>query len=294
MSASIRTTRVRRRIYCFEKWTFLRARPTARKIWTRVIYRFHEEYEIFLPELSLFLNCHGNPHIYLYHFFLSQPPFFRITVRPEYSFANHYCYYARRSSRKNIIIIRHEPIIRLRSSLGGCPRRHDNNTVFSLNRVTNRNFANRVSITRVIGNFSGANKQFGNIPRNCARIIRAREQCSVRFLPVSNFLNIRGYTEAYFADLENTYFSNGLKQLGRRWVECIELKGDYVEKYKSPLFQNFFLQAKYLSDRPRKRTRFPSNARYRFRKRRDFAEIGNAVERVYWLSFARVRWRNVW
>jgi len=37
-------------------------------------------------------------------------------------------------------------------------------------------------------------------------------------------------TEAYFADLEKTYFSYGLKKLKHRWVKCIELKGDYVEK----------------------------------------------------------------
>lgn len=37
-------------------------------------------------------------------------------------------------------------------------------------------------------------------------------------------------TEAYFADLEKTYFSDGLKKLEHRWVKCIELKGDYVEK----------------------------------------------------------------
>ena len=37
-------------------------------------------------------------------------------------------------------------------------------------------------------------------------------------------------TEAYFADLEKTYFSEGLKKLEHRWVKCIELKGDYVEK----------------------------------------------------------------
>ncbi|EFN81558.1 hypothetical protein EAI_05840, partial [Harpegnathos saltator] len=36
-------------------------------------------------------------------------------------------------------------------------------------------------------------------------------------------------TEAYFADLEKTYFSDGLKKLEHRWVKCIELKGDYVE-----------------------------------------------------------------
>ena len=37
-------------------------------------------------------------------------------------------------------------------------------------------------------------------------------------------------TEAYFADLEKTYFSDGLKKLELRWVKCIELKGEYVEK----------------------------------------------------------------
>jgi len=37
-------------------------------------------------------------------------------------------------------------------------------------------------------------------------------------------------TEAYFADLEKTYFSDGLKKLEHRWVKCIELNADYVEK----------------------------------------------------------------
>ncbi|EGI60951.1 Histone-lysine N-methyltransferase SETMAR, partial [Acromyrmex echinatior] len=37
-------------------------------------------------------------------------------------------------------------------------------------------------------------------------------------------------TEVYFADLEKTYFLDGLKKLEHRWVKCIELKGDYVEK----------------------------------------------------------------
>jgi len=35
---------------------------------------------------------------------------------------------------------------------------------------------------------------------------------------------------AYFADLEKPYFLDGLKKLEHRWVKCIELKGDYVEK----------------------------------------------------------------
>jgi len=37
-------------------------------------------------------------------------------------------------------------------------------------------------------------------------------------------------TEAYFEDLEKTYFSDGLKKLEHRWVKCIELKADCVEK----------------------------------------------------------------
>jgi len=37
-------------------------------------------------------------------------------------------------------------------------------------------------------------------------------------------------SEAYFADLEKTYFSDGLKKLEHRWVKCIKLKGDYFEK----------------------------------------------------------------
>jgi len=37
-------------------------------------------------------------------------------------------------------------------------------------------------------------------------------------------------TEAHFADLEKPYFSDGLKKLDHRWVKCIGIKGDYVEK----------------------------------------------------------------
>ena len=37
-------------------------------------------------------------------------------------------------------------------------------------------------------------------------------------------------TEAYFADLEKTNFLDWLKKLENRWVKCIELKWDYVEK----------------------------------------------------------------
>jgi len=44
--------------------------------------------------------------------------------------------------------------------------------------------------------------------------------------------------EAYFADFEKTYFSDGLKKLEHRWVKCIELK-ERMLRNKSPLFQNF-------------------------------------------------------
>ena len=37
-------------------------------------------------------------------------------------------------------------------------------------------------------------------------------------------------TEAYFADLQKTFFLDGLKKLENRRVKCIEQKGDYVEK----------------------------------------------------------------
>lgn len=37
-------------------------------------------------------------------------------------------------------------------------------------------------------------------------------------------------TEAYFADREKSFFSNGLKRLEHRLEKCIELRGDYVEK----------------------------------------------------------------
>ena len=37
-------------------------------------------------------------------------------------------------------------------------------------------------------------------------------------------------TEAYFDDLEQTYFTEGLKKLENRWAKCIDLFGDYVEK----------------------------------------------------------------
>uniref|UniRef100_A0A6M2DNE2 Putative histone-lysine n-methyltransferase setmar-like protein n=1 Tax=Xenopsylla cheopis TaxID=163159 RepID=A0A6M2DNE2_XENCH len=45
----------------------------------------------------------------------------------------------------------------------------------------------------------------------------------------SNELTIAAI-DAYFADLDETYFTDGLKKLEERWIKCIELEGDYIEK----------------------------------------------------------------
>ncbi|KAG5311087.1 SETMR methyltransferase, partial [Acromyrmex insinuator] len=37
-------------------------------------------------------------------------------------------------------------------------------------------------------------------------------------------------TEAYFEESDKSYYSDGLKKLKNRWIKCIELKGNYVEK----------------------------------------------------------------
>jgi len=37
-------------------------------------------------------------------------------------------------------------------------------------------------------------------------------------------------TKAYFEGLDKSYYSDGLKKLENRWIKCVELKGDYVEK----------------------------------------------------------------
>jgi len=37
-------------------------------------------------------------------------------------------------------------------------------------------------------------------------------------------------TNAYFEDLDQSYFMEGIKKLEDRWTKCIRLKGDYVEK----------------------------------------------------------------
>lgn len=37
-------------------------------------------------------------------------------------------------------------------------------------------------------------------------------------------------TNAYFAELDKSYFMEGIKKLEHRWAKCIDLKGDYVEK----------------------------------------------------------------
>lgn len=36
--------------------------------------------------------------------------------------------------------------------------------------------------------------------------------------------------DAYFNNIEQSYFTDGMTSLEKRWTQCIELKGDYVEK----------------------------------------------------------------
>ncbi|KYN07184.1 ATP-binding cassette sub-family A member 3 [Cyphomyrmex costatus] len=45
-------------------------------------------------------------------------------------------------------------------------------------------------------------------------------------------VKVRELVEAYFEELDKSYYSNGLKKLENHWIKCIELKGDYVEKEK--------------------------------------------------------------
>lgn len=41
---------------------------------------------------------------------------------------------------------------------------------------------------------------------------------------------VKWETEAYFGDLDKTYYKKGIEMLKNRWTKCIELKGDYVEE----------------------------------------------------------------
>lgn len=82
----------RGRIYCFEKWILF---FVAQEIWTKVIYRSHEEYKIFFSKLSLFLNCHENrkPNIYLYLIYFSLGTIQRMYVFENYAGMFTNCYY---------------------------------------------------------------------------------------------------------------------------------------------------------------------------------------------------------
>ena len=40
-------------------------------------------------------------------------------------------------------------------------------------------------------------------------------------------------TEAYFAEFDKSYFSEGLKKWQKHWEKCILLKGDYIENKKN-------------------------------------------------------------
>ena len=41
---------------------------------------------------------------------------------------------------------------------------------------------------------------------------------------------VKAETNAYFAELNKSYYTEGIKKLESRWTKCIELQGDYVEK----------------------------------------------------------------
>ena len=43
-------------------------------------------------------------------------------------------------------------------------------------------------------------------------------------------VEIISQTNTYFEDFEKSYFLEGIQKLEKRWMKCIELKGDYIEK----------------------------------------------------------------
>ena len=45
-------------------------------------------------------------------------------------------------------------------------------------------------------------------------------------------------TNAYFADLEKSYYSEEINELEQRWTKFMTLKGDYVEKWKLFILNN--------------------------------------------------------
>jgi hypothetical protein len=58
-------------------------------------------------------------------------------------------------------------------------------------------------------------------------------------------------TNGYFAELEESYYYEGIKKLEHRWTKCTDLEGDYVEKLKKKTKNlEFSLSGRELSERP--------------------------------------------
>ncbi|KAG5306987.1 SETMR methyltransferase, partial [Acromyrmex insinuator] len=65
-------------------------------------------------------------------------------------------------------------------------------------------------------------------PCDCFRFLNLKKWFGgKRFTTREQFI---AETEAYFEGENKSYYSDGLKKLENRWIKCIELKGDYVEK----------------------------------------------------------------
>ena len=45
-------------------------------------------------------------------------------------------------------------------------------------------------------------------------------------------------TNAYFSELDKSYYSERINKLEQRWTKCMSLKGDYVEKWKWFVMKN--------------------------------------------------------
>jgi histone-lysine N-methyltransferase SETMAR len=43
---------------------------------------------------------------------------------------------------------------------------------------------------------------------------------------------VKAETNGYFAELEESYYCEGIKKLEHRWTKCTDLEGDNVEKLK--------------------------------------------------------------
>ena len=47
---------------------------------------------------------------------------------------------------------------------------------------------------------------------------------------VCQMMEVIAETSVYFEDLDKSYYKDGIEKLEHRWIKCIILKEDYVEK----------------------------------------------------------------